>query len=90
MLTLNQRTQIGLVFFITLSFAYRGWALPMFTYLEILVHYLLVHRDPLLYLSGAWGSWCGINGPDWPDKRLEPRYRVELYIKNPPEWSKGC
>lgn len=31
----------------------------MFTYLKILVRYLLAHRDPLLYLSGAWGVGVG-------------------------------
>lgn len=62
----------------------------MFTYLKILVRYLLAHRDPLLYLSGARGGWSEINGSDWPERRLEPRYRVVLCIMNPPEWPRGC
>lgn len=36
----------------------------MFTYLKILVRYPLARRDPLLYLSGAWGlvwdRWTGL------------------------------
>lgn len=62
----------------------------MSSYLKILVRHPLARRDPLLYLNGAWGVWCGMDGSDWPERRLEPRYRVELCIMNPPEWSRGC
>lgn len=47
-------------------------------------------QGPAAIFEWRLGGWCGMDGPDWPEGRLEPRSRVELCIMNPPEWPRGC